>query len=148
MAFDSFATGSCQMYIGVNWQRALADHLYFRLFSEPGPEAYFLEHARAMKRRLKIPVILVGGLRTPERMVKILQDGDADFVAMCRPFVREPDLVEKIRKGRRGIVECTSCNICLLHEGKDSLCCWRESWARLFSHAWKYYIRDRLFGER
>ena len=140
---NSFAV---RPYVCVDRRRALADHLYHRLFSKPVPEAYFLEYARALKKRLKIPVILVGGLRTVERMAKVVAEGDADFVAMSRPFIREPDLVSLIERGHTRIAKCTSCNLCLLHSGKDPLRCWRESWGLLFNHAWKYYVRDRLVG--
>jgi hypothetical protein len=58
-------------------------------------------------------------------MDEIVRSGDADFLALARPFVREPDLVNKLLQGRRGSVDCVSCNICFLHEGIDPLQCWR-----------------------
>jgi hypothetical protein len=59
---------------------------------------------------------------------------------MARPFVREPDLVNKIVGGRRGAVDCVSCNICLVHDGMDPLQCWRTPW-RILRHIYKYYLR-------
>lgn len=139
---DSYGTYSCRQYVGVDRRQAVRDHLYHRLFSKPVPEAYFLQYARAVKQKLQIPVILVGGLRRTMRMVRVLADGDADFVAMSRPFVREPDLVKLIEQGRKSITACTSCNLCLLHSGLDPLRCWRQSWRTLFSHIWSYYVKD------
>ncbi|MFQ5913908.1 MAG: NADH:flavin oxidoreductase [Nitrospinota bacterium] len=134
---------SCGEYAGVGPKRAMQDWLFHRLGSSPGPEAYFLPFAQAMKKRLKIPVILVGGLRTTETMERILASGDADFLAMARPYIREPDIVNQIQNGRRGLVNCTSCNLCLLHEGKDSLRCWRKNTRLLLYHAYCRFWRDR-----
>ena len=138
----SYGTYSCRQYVGVGPRQAVRDHLYHRLFSKPVPEAYFLQYARTAKQKLQIPVILVGGLRSTMRMRQVLADGDADFVAMSRPFVREPDLVQLIQQGRRKITACTSCNLCLLHAGIDPLRCWRQSWRTLLSHIWGYYVKD------
>jgi 2,4-dienoyl-CoA reductase-like NADH-dependent reductase (Old Yellow Enzyme family) len=82
-----------------------------------------------------VPIILVGGMRTPATMERILESGDADFIAMARPFIREPDLVVKLHAGRRGPVACTSCNLCLMHESHHSLRCWRVPRRRLLEHA-------------
>jgi hypothetical protein len=68
-------------------------------------------------------------------MEQVLAAGDADFIAMARPFIREPDLVSQIQAGRTGRVDCTSCNLCLRHEGHHSLRCWRTPRKRLFEHA-------------
>ena len=138
----SYATYSIRQYVGVDRRQAVRDHLYHRLFSKPVPEAYFLQYASAVKQMLKIPVILGGGLRSIKRMTQVLTEGDADFVAMSRPFVREPDLVQLIQQGCRKTMACTSCNLCLLHSGVDPLRCWRQSWRTLFNHIWSYYVKN------
>jgi 2,4-dienoyl-CoA reductase-like NADH-dependent reductase (Old Yellow Enzyme family) len=74
-------------------------------------------------------------MRTTQTMERVLASGDADFVAMARPLIREPDLVEQLAAGRTGRVDCTSCNICLMHEGHHSLRCWRTPRRRLLAHA-------------
>lgn len=127
-------------YVGVTPWRGLADGLVHRLFAARVPEAYYRPFARAMKAALTIPVILVGGLRTTETMAEIIRSGDADFLALARPFVREPDLPNRIAAGKRGPVDCVSCNICFRHEGKNPLQCWRVPRHRLLLHAYKYYL--------
>ena len=126
---------SAKEYVAVGPARALGDLLLHRIFSRPHAEAYFLEPARLLKRRVSVPIILVGGMRTPATMERILENGDADFIAMARPFIREPDLVVKLHAGRRGPVACTSCNLCLMHESHHSLRCWRVPRRRLLEHA-------------
>jgi 2,4-dienoyl-CoA reductase-like NADH-dependent reductase (Old Yellow Enzyme family) len=130
-------------YAGTGRWRAIADGMLHRSFSEPVPEAYYRPFARAAKGAVDIPLILVGGLRSTEMMDEVIRSGDADFLAMARPFVREPDLVNKIAAGRRGPVDCVSCNVCFLHEGIDPLRCWRTPPAML-AHIYKHYVRDKI----
>jgi 2,4-dienoyl-CoA reductase-like NADH-dependent reductase (Old Yellow Enzyme family) len=132
-------------YAGTTRARAIADGLLHRIFSRPVAEAYYRSFARAAKAAVDIPVILVGGVRSTEVMDEIVRAGDADFLALARPFVREPDLVNKIAAGRRGPVDCVSCNICFLHEGIDPLRCWRTPPAML-AHIYKHYLRDKIPG--
>ncbi len=134
-------------YAGVTAGRAIADGMVHRAFSTFVPEAYYRPLARALKAAVGIPVILVGGMRSTETMDAVVRSGDADFIAMARPFIREPDLARKIKEGRRGPVACVSCNLCLKHEGLDSLRCWRTP-AGIVEHLYKYYLRDRLFRLR
>ena len=84
----------------------------------PFKEAYFLPYASQLKPTLKIPLILVGGIRTPETAERILKTGAADFVSMARPLVREPDLPNKWLAGRRTAAQCLSCNRCMGEEDR------------------------------
>jgi 2,4-dienoyl-CoA reductase-like NADH-dependent reductase (Old Yellow Enzyme family) len=130
-------------YAGVGRWRAIADGMIHRGFSRTVAEAYYRPFARAAKTVIDIPVILVGGVRSTQVMDEIVRSGDADFVAMARPFVREPDLVNQIVDGRRGPVGCVSCNICFLHEGLDPLKCWRTP-AGMLEHVQKHYLRHAI----
>ncbi len=86
----------------------------------PFKEAYFLPYAAKLKPTLKIPLILVGGIRTPETAERILETGAADFISMARPFVREPDLPNKWLSGRRVAAQCSSCNRCAGEEDRGN----------------------------
>lgn len=124
-------------FIGVSLERALQDMVIHRLWTPAGDECYFRTHAQAVKKVLKkIPVILVGGIRHTETMADIVTSGDADFISMARPFIREPDLPNKIKAGKRGPVDCVSCNVCLDHEGTEPTQCWRIDKRMLLRHAW------------
>ena len=63
-----------------------------RMVKNEEQEAYFKNEARAFREKLDVPLILVGGMRSFETAEKLLDDGTADFISMCRPFIREPDL--------------------------------------------------------
>jgi 2,4-dienoyl-CoA reductase-like NADH-dependent reductase (Old Yellow Enzyme family) len=77
-------------------------------------EAYNLGAAIQIKPVIgKIPLFLVGGVRRVSQMEDILKNGYADFISMSRPFIREPFLVKKLKKGKHHMVSCVSCNRCL-----------------------------------
>ncbi|MCX7935528.1 MAG: NADH:flavin oxidoreductase, partial [Planctomycetota bacterium] len=80
--------------------------------ADPSQEAYFAPLAAAIKNSVSIPVILVGGLRSLAVMEKLVHDGVCDLVALCRPFIREPDLVSRLRRGAAARASCISCNGC------------------------------------
>jgi 2,4-dienoyl-CoA reductase-like NADH-dependent reductase (Old Yellow Enzyme family) len=132
-----------QTYTAVTRRRAAEDKLVHRLLAPTRPQGYFVEEARALKAAVPCPVIVVGGLRTVGFMEAVLREGAADFVSLGRPLIREPDLVNSIRDGRRGLVECTSCNICMMHEGVHPLRCWRTSSSLLAKHAY-YRVSGKL----
>ncbi len=75
--------------------------------------AYFRERAAAVKQSVTVPVIVVGGIRSLEMAKSIVDSGDADLIAMCRPFIREPGLVTRWQQGDRGPARCISCSKCL-----------------------------------
>jgi 2,4-dienoyl-CoA reductase-like NADH-dependent reductase (Old Yellow Enzyme family) len=86
-------------------------------------ESYFINYAR--KLRVKVPVILTGGNRNVDRLEQLLQAGQPDFVAMARPFIREPGLAARWR-AREGDPDaaCISCNRCMdgFRQGKITRC--------------------------
>ncbi len=90
-------------------------------------EAYFLPYAKTVRPKVgKLPLSLVGGLRSPDLMEEIIISGWTDFVSLARPFICEPDLVNKIRAGRREPVSCTRDDRCRAGLGKEGLRCRRS----------------------
>ena len=85
-----------------------------RNIDSPEREAYNAPYARRIKAEVKVPVIVVGGFRSPEVCNAILGSGGADFIALSRPFIREPDLVRKWEADRTHRSLCISCNGCFL----------------------------------
>ena len=137
---------SCQKYVAVDRRRALADHLYVRIFSPPSDEAYFEPYAQAIRAVAPdLTLLLVGGIRTTETVERVLGEGSCDFVCLARPLIREPNVVAQIEAGRRGRFDCTSCNLCLENEGSYRLQCWRTPRVRLL-HAGMAHIRRKLGG--
>jgi 2,4-dienoyl-CoA reductase-like NADH-dependent reductase (Old Yellow Enzyme family) len=77
-------------------------------------EGYFAAYARQIRKTTRVPVILVGGLRTVRVMEKLVEQGAADMVALARPFLREPDLLRRLQAEENGASRCRSCNRCLV----------------------------------
>ncbi len=75
-------------------------------------EAYFRRAARLVRETTHLPVILVGGIRSFELAEKIFLGGSADYVAMSRPFIREPALINRWKSGDLRRATCLSVNKC------------------------------------
>jgi 2,4-dienoyl-CoA reductase-like NADH-dependent reductase (Old Yellow Enzyme family) len=76
------------------------------------PEAYFRTLARRARAATRLPVILVGGLRSRAVMDDVLDAGDADLISFCRPLIREPDLPHRLRTGEAVASACISDGRC------------------------------------
>ena len=83
-----------------------------RFVKDEEGEGYFREGARHVARDAGIPVISVGGYRTPGVIERVLSGGEIAAVSMCRPFIREPGLVRRWENGDLGKARCISCGRC------------------------------------
>jgi len=89
---------------------------------EEKDEAYFLPHARRFREVIDVPLMLVGGLRTPSLMERLLEEGEADMISLCRPFIREPGLVNRWKSGDRRKADCISCGGCQRYRDQPVRC--------------------------
>lgn len=85
-------------------------------------EGFFLQQARRFKAALGIPVAAVNGWRSLSRMQEAVASGAVDLISLCRPLIREPDLVLRLRAGDEQASTCISCNECL--KQRKPLRCW------------------------
>lgn len=77
----------------------------------PEDEAYNLPLARAVKEAVKAPVMVVGGIRSYEKAVSIVEEG-IDYISLSRPLIREPHLPNRWKGGDHNPARCISCNKC------------------------------------
>jgi 2,4-dienoyl-CoA reductase-like NADH-dependent reductase (Old Yellow Enzyme family) len=75
-------------------------------------EAYFRQEAKAMREQTGIPLMLVGGNRSFRMAERIVAEGIADYISMCRPLIREPGLINRWKSGDLAKSACTSDNQC------------------------------------
>jgi 2,4-dienoyl-CoA reductase-like NADH-dependent reductase (Old Yellow Enzyme family) len=75
-------------------------------------EAYFKEYAKAFKKQINVPLILVGGNRSYAIAERLLEEGIADYISMSRPFIREPGLINRWKSGDLSKAACVSDNVC------------------------------------
>jgi 2,4-dienoyl-CoA reductase-like NADH-dependent reductase (Old Yellow Enzyme family) len=120
-------------YVAVSARRAVEDWLFPRLWRPSGPQAYYRPFARELKKICHTPVILVGGIRTADVMTDVIDSGDADFLSLARPFIRQPDLPARLAEGQQGVA-CVSCNMCLSEDGYEPLQCWRKKPSDMFRY--------------
>jgi 2,4-dienoyl-CoA reductase-like NADH-dependent reductase (Old Yellow Enzyme family) len=87
-------------------------------------EAYFRDWCREIKNNVNVPSIMVGGLRSFNLMEEVIQNGEADFISLSRPLIREPGIINDWKRGDRCKPACISCNRCLeaLVKGKTLHC--------------------------
>jgi len=85
---------------------------------------YYLDEARRYKHNIRIPLMLVGGVRSLEWAKRILSEGYADYISLCRPFIREPGLIGRWQSGDESPSTCISDNGCFKPglEGKGIYC--------------------------
>jgi dimethylglycine catabolism A len=76
------------------------------------PEATFLDYAARIKALVNIPVIAVGRLGDPAIAAAAVADGKADFIALGRTLIAEPEWVNKLRRGEPAR-RCLACNTCV-----------------------------------
>ncbi len=73
----------------------------------------YTELAGEVKKAVSIPVITVGRV-LPEVGEKVIAEGKADFAAMGRQLLADPDLVNKLRAGApQNVRPCINCYVCV-----------------------------------
>jgi 2,4-dienoyl-CoA reductase-like NADH-dependent reductase (Old Yellow Enzyme family) len=75
-------------------------------------EVYYRKAASQFKKMVKVPLILVGGIRSFGVAERLVDEGLADYIALSRPLIREPHLVSRWQSGDLSKATCISCNLC------------------------------------
>jgi 2,4-dienoyl-CoA reductase-like NADH-dependent reductase (Old Yellow Enzyme family) len=86
---------------------------------------YNIQTAHEIKKRVKIPVIAVGGIRNIKQIRNIVAEGKADYASMSRPFIREPDIVKKFFAETQEQSKCIDCGYCFFGLYDASLRCYQ-----------------------
>jgi 2,4-dienoyl-CoA reductase-like NADH-dependent reductase (Old Yellow Enzyme family)/NADPH-dependent 2,4-dienoyl-CoA reductase/sulfur reductase-like enzyme len=80
------------------------------------PHGYNVHFAEKIKKAVRIPVVAVGSIDL-EMADRIIGEGKADIVAMARPIIADPEIINKTYRGEfDDIRPCTRCNTCT-HRG-------------------------------
>ncbi|MBI2198385.1 MAG: FAD-dependent oxidoreductase [Candidatus Rokubacteria bacterium] len=79
------------------------------------PEGWLTGHAATIKKRVSVPIIVVGEIRHPVFAEEVLAQGKADFIALGRQLLADPDWPAKAEAGRDDEIRlCISCDHCRL----------------------------------
>src|SRR5215472_5973880 len=76
------------------------------------PDATFLAYAAQVKAKVDVPVIAVGRLGDPTTAADAVASQKADFVALGRTLIADPDWVAKLARAAP-IRRCLACNTCV-----------------------------------
>lgn len=88
----------------------------------PFAPLFFLDDALAVRAAVRLPLVLVGGIREPAHLTKARLAG-FDFLALGRPLIREPDLPRRWAAGRPDISTCIPCNRCIAEMDRGGVRC-------------------------
>jgi 2,4-dienoyl-CoA reductase-like NADH-dependent reductase (Old Yellow Enzyme family) len=86
---------------------------------------YYRDMAQRLKHTVRIPIILTGGIKSYEVAQSLIQKNIADYIGLCRPLIREPDLVNRWRSGDTTKSGCVSDNACIFRGPDKELQCYR-----------------------
>ena len=113
--------GATLINTGIGWHEARVPTIVTSV-----PRAAFTWVTKKLKSEVSIPLITTNRINMPDVAEKVLAEGDADMVSMARPFLADPDLVNKAKAGTpERINTCIACNqACLDHvfENKRATC--------------------------
>ena len=113
--------GATIINTGIGWHEARIPTIATKV-----PRAAFTKVTAKLKGEVSIPLITTNRINTPEVAEQVLAEGDADMVSMARPFLADPEFVNKAAEGRSDEINtCIGCNqACLDHTfgGKLTTC--------------------------
>ena len=86
-------------------------------------EAYFRPYIQLARQKTNLPLIIVGGMRSKTVMDEVLSSGDADFVAICRPLINDPNFPNLLKAGEIETSACISSSNCWAKEIGEGIAC-------------------------
>ncbi|MCP9760785.1 NADPH-dependent 2,4-dienoyl-CoA reductase, partial [Aquitalea sp. S1-19] len=115
------AAGATIINTGIGWHEARVPTIATMV-----PRAGFAWVTERLMGKVKIPLIATNRINTPDVAEAVLASGQADMVSMARPFLADPEFVNKAAEGRADEINtCIGCNqACLDHifQGKLTSC--------------------------
>jgi len=115
------AAGANLINTGIGWHEARVPTIVTSV-----PRAAFSEVTKRIRSALSIPLITTNRINMPDVAERLLASGHADMVSMARPFLADPEWVQKAEADKaEEINTCIACNqACLDHTfmGKLTSC--------------------------
>jgi 2,4-dienoyl-CoA reductase (NADPH2) len=100
------AAGATIINTGIGWHEARIPTIATMV-----PRAAFAWVTRRMKSNVKIPLITTNRINDPATAEAVIARGDADMVSMARPFLADPEFVNKAAQNRAAEINtCIGCN--------------------------------------
>lgn len=98
--------GATLINTGIGWHEARIPTIATMV-----PAAAFTQITKRLKPEINIPLITSNRINTPELANQLLEEGEADMVSLARPFLADPQFVEKAKLGESAAINvCIACN--------------------------------------
>ena len=114
-------SGADVINTGVGWHEARVPTI-----AQAVPRGGFSWVTAKLMHKISIPLVTTNRINTPEIAEEILSKKHADMVSMARPFLADPEFLNKALNGRNNAINtCIACNqACLdfIFEGKTATC--------------------------
>ena len=104
--------GATIINTGIGWHEARIPTIATKV-----PRAAFTWVTAKFRQALSVPVITSNRINTPQVAEAVLQRGDTDLVSMARPFLADPEFMNKAHANQAAYINtCIGCNqACLDH---------------------------------
>jgi 2,4-dienoyl-CoA reductase-like NADH-dependent reductase (Old Yellow Enzyme family) len=108
------------------WHARLGLTLFGHLLVRPTPfrEAFLLEDALRMRAAVRLPLVLLGGIRSLPVIERALGAG-IEAVGMGRPLLHDPGLPRRMERGLASASGCVPCNECIAEMDRGGVRCTR-----------------------
>jgi 2,4-dienoyl-CoA reductase (NADPH2) len=116
-------------FIFRTWWPSRAFRWLWRWRRGPLIEGINLAYARAVKRFVRVPVIVTGGFQHASIIAEAIRQGWCDGVTIARPLIANrwlPKILQR-QNGPDAGQECTYCNKCLINDLQNPLACYELS---------------------
>ncbi len=91
--------------------RAVVDKIPFMMQPMYLPHMFNVHFAERFRKEINLPITAVGSIMNIQNAETILSNGWADFVAIARPFLADPEFIRKGARGRQeDVCPCIRCN--------------------------------------
>jgi len=111
--------GNPLMKLGMRWFGK------YLMKQEPYKDAYFLEDALQLVGKVKMPLILVGGLKSKLVIENVLEQG-FDFVQIARALIHDPGFINKLKTGELTVSGCQCSNTCTARMYSGEMTCYQH----------------------
>lgn len=85
-------------------------------------EMFLFDDARQIRKAVKIPVVLIGGITSIDHMEKAMDEG-FPFIEVGRAIIKDPQIINKMQRGEVTASDCDHCNRCVAAMDKDGVRC-------------------------
>ncbi|MRR58586.1 MAG: NADH:flavin oxidoreductase [Deltaproteobacteria bacterium] len=109
---EKFGVDAIEMSGGTIYASGAYSSCRMGALDSPEKEVYYKDAAARYKEKISVPLLLVGGIRSPEVSESLVIEGLTDYVSLCRPLIREPNLIKRWKDGTTAPAACIYCNGC------------------------------------